>query len=69
MRLRGRAGNFCHRSIDLIELVTILSPHMNTNDLDICDYRDFQDFLRERGMNAEITNSSALIVYQSSSFF
>lgn len=22
MRLRGRAGNFCHRSIDLIELVT-----------------------------------------------
>lgn len=25
MRLRDQAGNFCHRSIDLIELVTALS--------------------------------------------
>lgn len=47
MRLRDRAGNFCHRSIDLVELVTVLSYYVNTNDLDrdTFDYHDFRTLL------------------------
>jgi len=43
MRLRDRADNFCHRSIDLVQLVTILLSYVNTNDLgrDTFDYHNF----------------------------
>lgn len=46
MHLRDRAGNFCHRAIDLVELVTILSFYVNTNVLncDTFDYHDFRTF-------------------------